>query len=101
MHARTLRYHANVSRQFATVWRIDLQTHLITNSSHPSEIGALTRNQILCFRAKLRGEIMYTPVHPSFSIQKWSLMGSKLHGCVILMDESSQQFELFYMQTGK
>ena len=27
MHARTLRYHANVSRQFATVWRIDSQTH--------------------------------------------------------------------------
>ena len=26
MHARTLRYHANVLRQFATVWRIDSQT---------------------------------------------------------------------------
>ena len=27
MHARTLRYHADVSRQFGTVWRIDSQTH--------------------------------------------------------------------------
>ena len=27
MHARTLRCHENVSRQFATVWRIDSQTH--------------------------------------------------------------------------
>ena len=27
MHARTLRYHATLSRQFATVWRIDSQTH--------------------------------------------------------------------------
>ena len=27
MHARTLRYHANVSPQFATVWQIDSQTH--------------------------------------------------------------------------
>ena len=27
MHARTLRYHVNVSRQFATVLRIDSQTH--------------------------------------------------------------------------
>ena len=27
IHARTLRYHANVSRQFVTVWRIDWQTH--------------------------------------------------------------------------
>ena len=27
MHERTSRYHVNVSRQFAMVWRIDSQTH--------------------------------------------------------------------------
>ena len=37
MHARTLRYHANVSRRFCKSIRKP-----ITNSSHPSEIGALT-----------------------------------------------------------
>ena len=36
MHARTLRYHANVSRQFDESIRKP-----IANSSHPSEIGAL------------------------------------------------------------
>ena len=50
MHARTLRYHAIVTRQFVTVWQIDSQrvrdgfanrfAKSIANSSHPSEIGA-------------------------------------------------------------
>ena len=35
---------ATVSRQFATVWRIDSQS--IANSSHPSEIGALDIQKI-------------------------------------------------------
>ena len=37
----------------------------------------------LCFRAKIRK--MYTPVHPSFTIQKWGVMGYKSHGRLIMM----------------
>ena len=44
MQARTLRYHANVSRQFRDSSRRfgELICKPIVNSSHPSEIGALT-----------------------------------------------------------
>ena len=35
----------------------------------------------LCFRAKLK---MYTPVHPSFTIQKWGVRGYSLHGLVFV-----------------
>ena len=35
----------------------------------------------LCCREK----IIYTPVHPSFAIQKWDVMGSKYHRCVSMM----------------
>ena len=28
---------------------------------------------------------MYTPVHPSFTIQKWGLRGYSLHGLVFVM----------------
>ena len=43
MHARTLRYHANVSRQFRDSSRRFGESirKPIANSSHPSEIGAL------------------------------------------------------------
>ena len=43
MHARTLRYHANVLRQFRDSSRRfgELIRKPIANSSHPSEIGAL------------------------------------------------------------
>ena len=37
MHARTLRYHANISRQFGT----ESIRKPIANSSHPSGIGAV------------------------------------------------------------
>ena len=42
MHARTLRYHANVSRQFRDSSRRFGESirKPIANSSHPSEIGA-------------------------------------------------------------
>ena len=46
MHARTLRYHANVSGQFRDSSRRfgESISKPIANSSHPSEIGAsLTR----------------------------------------------------------
>ena len=32
---------------------------------------------------------MYTPVNPSFTIKKWGVMGSSLHGHVILMNTNS------------
>ena len=41
-----------------------------------------THNQ--CFRAKIRKK-MYTPVHPSFTIQKWGVRGYSLHGLVFVM----------------
>ena len=43
MHARTLRYHANVSRQFRDSSQRFCESirKPIANSSHPSEIGAL------------------------------------------------------------
>ena len=28
---------------------------------------------------------MYTPVNPSYTIQKWDVKGYKLHGCVTMM----------------
>ena len=39
----------------------------------------------LCFLAEIRN-IMYTPVNPSFTIQKWGLRGSKLYRHVFMMD---------------
>ena len=45
MHARTLRYHANVSRQFPDSSRRFGESirKPIANSLHPSEIGALDK----------------------------------------------------------
>ena len=40
-----------------------------------------THNQ--CFRAKIRK--MYTPVNPNFTVLKWGVMGSSLHGLVFMM----------------
>ena len=45
--------------------------------------AALTCTHNLCFRAKIRK--MYTPVNPSFTIQKWDVKGYALHGCVTMM----------------
>ena len=42
-----------------------------------------THNQ--CFRAKIRKE-MITPVHPSFTIQKWGVRGYSLHGLASVMN---------------
>ena len=39
----------------------------------------------LCFRAKIR-KIMFTPVNPSFTIQKRGLRGSKIYRHVFLME---------------
>ena len=33
------------------------------------------------------GKIMYTPVNPTFTIQKWGLKGSKLYRYVFVMPE--------------
>ena len=30
-------------------------------------------------------KIMYTPVNPSFTIQKWGLKGTKLYRCVFMI----------------
>ena len=61
MHARTLRYHANVSRQFHDSSRRFGESirKPIANSSHPGEIGALDvfvhtftlygRSDVCCF----------------------------------------------------
>ena len=43
MHARTLRYDANVSRRFGESIRKP-----IANSSHPSEIGAISSDVFEC-----------------------------------------------------
>ena len=37
----------------------------------------------LCFRAKIRK--MNTPVNPSFTILKWGVRGSSLHGLISMM----------------
>ena len=42
----------------------------------------------LCFRAKIRK--MYTPVHPSFTVQKWGVRGYSLHGHVFVMRLEAQ-----------
>ena len=44
----------------------------------------------LCFRAKIRK--MYTPVHPSFTIQKWGIRGYSIHGLVFMMIILSVRF---------
>ena len=36
---------------------------------------------------------MYTPVNPSFTIQKWGVRGYKSHGNVILMLSKYQAFQ--------
>ena len=46
--------------------------------------GVLTSTQNLCFGAEKR-KIMYTPVNPSFSIQKWGLKESKSGRHVFVM----------------
>ena len=39
--------------------------------------AVLTSTHNLCFGAKIRK--IYTPVNPSFTIQKWGVRGSSLH----------------------
>ena len=46
--------------------------------------AVLTSIHNLCFWAEIR-KIMYTPVNPSFTIQKWGLRGSKLYRYVFVM----------------
>ena len=36
---------------------------------------------------------MYTPVHPSFTIQKWGVKGYSLHGLVFVMFKSSENIQ--------
>ena len=36
---------------------------------------------------------MYTPVNPSFTIQKWGLRGSKLYRRVFVMQQQAEQAE--------
>ena len=45
-----------------------------------------TSTHILYFRVKIRKN-MYTPINPSFTIQKLGVLGSTLQGHVILMKE--------------
>ena len=37
-------------------------------------------------------KIMYTPVNPSFTIEKWGVRGCSLHGLVFVMDLSNKIF---------
>ena len=46
--------------------------------------AVLTSTYNLCFSAETR-QIMYTPVNPSFTIQRWSLRGSNLYRYVLVM----------------
>ena len=46
--------------------------------------AVLTSTHNLCFWAEIR-KIMYTPVNPSFTIQKWGLRRSKLYRHVFVM----------------
>ena len=46
--------------------------------------AVLTSTHNLCFLAEIR-KIMYTPVNPSFTIQKWGLRRSKLYKHVFVM----------------
>ena len=53
----------------------------------PRRGGSNEYPQSMFFR-KIR-KIMYTPVNPSFTVQKWSLKGSKLYRRVFVMYEPS------------
>ena len=44
----------------------------------------LTITHDLCFRERTK-KIMYTPVDPNFTIYKWCVSGSSLHGNVSMM----------------
>ena len=37
----------------------------------------------------IKNKIMYTPVNPIFSIQKWGVKGSSFHGHVSMMNRFS------------
>ena len=46
--------------------------------------AVLTRTHNLCFRAKIRKQCIPS-VNPSFTIYKWGVRGSSLHGYVFVM----------------
>ena len=52
--------------------------------SEPPRRGSSNGYPQFMFLAKVR-KIMYTPVNPSFTIQKWGLRGSKLYRHVFVM----------------
>ena len=45
----------------------------------------------LCFEQNRK--IMYTPVNPSFTIQKWGLRGSKLYRNVFVMTDTKRNVQ--------
>ena len=53
----------------------------------------------LCLRAKY--ENMYTPVHPSFTIQKWGVRGYSIHGLVFVMTYDQFRALRIYSMTSK
>ena len=40
---------------------------------------------------------MYTPVHPSFTLQKWGVRGYSLHGLVFVIDTGVYNAEVLLL----
>ena len=60
-------------------------------SLEPPHPAVLTSTHNLCIVSKIR-KIMYTPVNPRFTIEKWGLRGSKLFRRVFVTSKSNESW---------
>ena len=75
----------NFQINFFIFFHISAQNIDCGYSLEPPRRGVLTSTNSLCFRAEI-SKITYTPVNPSFTIQKWGWRGSTLNRRVFVMD---------------
>ena len=80
-------FHGNKNDKFQMKFLIFflflLKTLIVGTRWNRLSEAVLTSTHNLCFRAKIRK--MYTPVHASFTIQKWGVRGYLLHELVFVM----------------
>ena len=87
MKTRLLKYIENFttknwkfSDKNSDIFHISAQNIDCGNSLEPPRWGGSNEYPQSMFWAELR-KIMYTPVNPSFTIQRWGLKGSKIYVC--------------------
>ena len=66
------------------------------SNEYPLGEAILTSTHNLCFWAEIR-KVMYIPVNPGCTVEKWCLRGSKLYRCVFVMESLGPSKLAFYV----